>query len=274
MLLSNSFKTSLVFAIILNSSSANAQTYLLGDLAPRGVPDGQLNAADNLLLQRMVLGEISPTTNERFLGDIAPLGSPDGVLNVGDIVVQQRAILGLINLGAINTNTLKVVGKWLGGCKEIYPGEYQQEELKVTYTNFSHSFYNSVLPNCSNPWLAVVKQYTYEIDDSIDVEFSGIELDLNLTEVFVSVNSTDVSTALNLACNRDDIILDTLVPSSAVICSGGVQYPAAGVNHYELIKKSGDILYLGDKRDVVNETNRVSDISLERGFTKFASGEE
>ena len=79
-----------------------AETFQLGDVAPRGSPDGQLNAADSLLLQRMVMGDIAPTNDEVLLGDVAPLNNVDGVLNAGDMVVHQRALLGLLDLGAIN----------------------------------------------------------------------------------------------------------------------------------------------------------------------------
>ena len=91
----------LLFAVV--SINAFSETFQLGDLAPRGNPDGELNAADALILQRIILGEIVPTSNESLIGDVAPLGNPDGTLNAGDLVVQQRAILGLINLG--NTST-------------------------------------------------------------------------------------------------------------------------------------------------------------------------
>lgn len=69
-----------------------------GDLVPRGSPDGQLNAGDMLVLQRLVLGTDTPTTYEKLVGDVAPLNNPDGQLNAGDLVVLQRAIMGAITL--------------------------------------------------------------------------------------------------------------------------------------------------------------------------------
>ncbi|MFK5948419.1 MAG: right-handed parallel beta-helix repeat-containing protein [Methylococcales bacterium] len=84
-----------------------AETFQLGDLAPRGAPDGLLNAADSLLLQRMVLGDVVPTNDEVKLGDVAPLGNVDGVLNTGDLVVQLRAVLGEIALGTIDISSLQ-----------------------------------------------------------------------------------------------------------------------------------------------------------------------
>ena len=69
-----------------------------GDLAPKGNPDGQLNVADFLVLQRIVLGLETPNSYEQLVGDVAPLNAPDGQLNAGDLVVLQRAVMGNITL--------------------------------------------------------------------------------------------------------------------------------------------------------------------------------
>jgi len=98
-------KITFAFLVAILSTRAISETLQLGDLAPRGAPDGQLNAADSLLLQRMILGDIVPTNDEMLLGNVAPLGNVDGVLNAGDLVVQQRAVLGQITLGTIETDT-------------------------------------------------------------------------------------------------------------------------------------------------------------------------
>ncbi len=58
-----------------------------GDLAPLGAPDGVINAADYLIAQRIVLGEITATSLEFSHGDLHPLGSPDGVIDVSDLVL-------------------------------------------------------------------------------------------------------------------------------------------------------------------------------------------
>lgn len=75
-----------------------------GDLAPRGNPDGVVNSADVMVLQRILFGEISPTADERLVADVAPLGTPDGALNAGDLVVPQRAALGLTTLPPLADN--------------------------------------------------------------------------------------------------------------------------------------------------------------------------
>ena len=92
----------LLFMISVLSVSAIPETFQLGDLAPRGAPDGELNAADSLVLERILLGDIFPTEDELLIGDVAPLGVPNGQLNIGDLAVQQRAILGLISLGTVS----------------------------------------------------------------------------------------------------------------------------------------------------------------------------
>jgi hypothetical protein len=76
----------------------HAQIAIAGDLAPRGNPDGRLTMADVIVLERMVLGEITPTEEELLIGDVAPLGGPDGVLDMADVLVLQRAVFGEISL--------------------------------------------------------------------------------------------------------------------------------------------------------------------------------
>ena len=58
-----------------------------GDIAPLGAPDGLVNAADFLLAQRIVLGELSVTSLELAHGDLYPAGSPDGVIDVSDLIL-------------------------------------------------------------------------------------------------------------------------------------------------------------------------------------------
>lgn len=93
--------TAALFSSLLTHSSASAGQFIAGDLAPRGSPDGQIDAADLLLLQRMIINAIGPTPLERLVGDVAPLGNPDGELNAGDMVVLLRAVTGQIVLPPI-----------------------------------------------------------------------------------------------------------------------------------------------------------------------------
>ena len=66
--------------------------YADGDIAPLGSPDGLVNAADYLVAQRIVLGEISPSPLELAHGDLYPVGMPDGVIDVSDLIL----LLGIV----------------------------------------------------------------------------------------------------------------------------------------------------------------------------------
>ena len=59
-----------------------------GDLAPHGVPDGQVNLADLLILMRFVEGLDIPTAREQTLGDM----NADGVLDVRDVLLLRRKL--------------------------------------------------------------------------------------------------------------------------------------------------------------------------------------
>ncbi len=61
----------------------------LGDLAPRGNPDGALNAGDLVVLSRIIFDQVTPTTLESLMADI----NQDGVLNVVDFMLLQKAIM-------------------------------------------------------------------------------------------------------------------------------------------------------------------------------------
>jgi len=58
-----------------------------GDLAPLGNPDGVVNAADYLVAQRIVLGQLTATPLELAHGDLYPVGAPDGVIDMSDLLL-------------------------------------------------------------------------------------------------------------------------------------------------------------------------------------------
>ena len=60
----------LIFLFISNHTSY-AATHPAGDLAPYGAPDGQLNAADVLILQRFVNNNLTTTDDELLIGDVS-----------------------------------------------------------------------------------------------------------------------------------------------------------------------------------------------------------
>ena len=60
-----------------------------GDLAPVGRPDGNLNAADMLIMLRIVTEQLTPGPVELLHGDLYP----DGMLNIQDLLLQQQLVL-------------------------------------------------------------------------------------------------------------------------------------------------------------------------------------
>lgn len=91
------FVTFSVCLFTLKTQSAHATT-IVGDVAPYGATDGQVNLGDLVILKRFVLGELTPTADELLAADVAPLGAPDTLLNAADIAVLTRAIMGEITL--------------------------------------------------------------------------------------------------------------------------------------------------------------------------------
>lgn len=67
--------------------------YADGDLAPRGVPDGQLNAGDLLIMHELVLEAKSPSIDELAHGDLYPPGAPDGIINLSDLLLLQQLVM-------------------------------------------------------------------------------------------------------------------------------------------------------------------------------------
>lgn len=57
-----------------------------GDLAPLGNPDGIVNAADLIIMTRLVLGTLTATPLELEHGDLYPEGAPDGIINTSDMI--------------------------------------------------------------------------------------------------------------------------------------------------------------------------------------------
>jgi CxxC motif-containing protein (DUF1111 family)/predicted lipoprotein with Yx(FWY)xxD motif len=76
--------------------------YADGDLAPLGAPDGRINSADYLILNRIVLNLVTATELELSHGDVYPVGAPDGVLNIQDMLLIQKQVLGLGDIQGAN----------------------------------------------------------------------------------------------------------------------------------------------------------------------------
>jgi subtilisin family serine protease len=63
-----------------------------GDVAPLGNPDGKIDIADYLVLQRIVLGRLAPTAQEMEHGDLYPAWAPDGVLDIRDLLLLLKTV--------------------------------------------------------------------------------------------------------------------------------------------------------------------------------------
>lgn len=74
--------------LLLNNSQA-----VLGDVAPLPTPDGLLNAADIMIMVRIVLGNLTPTAEQLINGDLYPASPPDGVINIQDLILLQEMVL-------------------------------------------------------------------------------------------------------------------------------------------------------------------------------------
>lgn len=59
--------------------------------------DGMVNAADVALVERIVLGLMTPTQAQKQQADVAPFGYPDGIIDAGDVAWIRRKALGLEN---------------------------------------------------------------------------------------------------------------------------------------------------------------------------------
>lgn len=61
--------------------------YSDGDMAPWGAPNGVIDAADCMILQRIVLGDVQASVQQLAHGDLYPAGAPDGVIDMSDLII-------------------------------------------------------------------------------------------------------------------------------------------------------------------------------------------
>ncbi|MGB5177838.1 MAG: hypothetical protein WBP44_03805, partial [Gammaproteobacteria bacterium] len=73
----------------VNNWSTNPLASNRGDVGPRLAPDNMLNASDLVVLTRLVTGIITPVFPEDILGDI----NDDSQINAADLLLLQQLIL-------------------------------------------------------------------------------------------------------------------------------------------------------------------------------------
>jgi len=66
---------------------------VMGDVAPVSATDCEVNAADLLVMTRIVLGLISPSAHQLTNGDLYPPGSPDGVIDIRDLILLTQMLI-------------------------------------------------------------------------------------------------------------------------------------------------------------------------------------
>ncbi|MGI9341668.1 MAG: family 16 glycosylhydrolase [Gammaproteobacteria bacterium] len=89
----------LLYAVLLLFAASTqvaraAPIYADGDVGPLGAPDGLINTADQLVVNRILSGEVTATELEYSHADVYPVGAPDGVLNVQDLLLLQQQAVG------------------------------------------------------------------------------------------------------------------------------------------------------------------------------------
>lgn len=89
-----SFLVLALFCCNFSQLQAAPIIYADGDVAPLGAPDQLINAADFLLVNRIVIDDFTPTELDLSHADVYPTGAPDGVVNVQDMLLIQKIVLG------------------------------------------------------------------------------------------------------------------------------------------------------------------------------------
>ena len=71
----------------------NRTCSVMGDVAPVSATDCEVNAADLLVMTRIVLGLITPSAKQLINGDLYPPGSPDGVIDIRDLILLTQILI-------------------------------------------------------------------------------------------------------------------------------------------------------------------------------------
>ncbi len=173
-----------------------------GDIAPLGNPDGELNQADLILMERHILGIDLLLPHEQDEVDIAPLGSPDGVVTLADYILLQRIVLGEAefpqpaapvldapSVSTTNDNPFTITGGNVvaGALVDIYVNDVLATSLQAVGTTFSAAV---PLLDGSNDIYAIAVDDGIASDASniISVEYQNV-LPRDLTDSVISVDT-------------------------------------------------------------------------------------
>jgi hypothetical protein len=199
-----------------------------GDLAPRGTPDGQVNAADLLIMQRIVLNLITPTTPDFERGDLYPPGAPDGLLNLSDMlillqIIQQTSVPVAVDDAAstvedtmmdtsnVLTNDTLVDNAVISHFDAISANSADENVLYIGGGIFGYS---------PPPGFIGIDSFTYTLTD--------IQNESDTATVTITVNPVnDLPVAVNDAVSLDE---DTVLNGNVLLDNGALGDEPTSVN--------------------------------------------
>lgn len=232
---------------ILVTGIARATSGSAGDLAPLNNPDGTLNVADALILQRFITGDLTPTQTQLVIGDVAPLGNPDGVLNVGDLVVLMRAISGEIMLpplvddtppSPVNTALVSVADPGTGVV--TVTGELGSVEAYATVvlTNYETGVSVTTVADADGAFSVDLTADTGEVFGIVVMDSSG-NRSISASKSVGNMLSVDIVTPIDAATINDDNVVVTgnytgpaesgVTVNGVVACMSGNTFIASNV---------------------------------------------
>ncbi|MBU3917816.1 hypothetical protein KKA14_20005 [bacterium] len=177
-------------------------------------------------------------------------------------------------------DNVTIDGNWVSPCQYLGGGEYQQEVLvfKNTKTS-SHSkkqrwkrgknsiletlYLNSKKTDCSDPWIKITSSYTFPLD----LMWKNGELDLTHTKTEIKPYSDEAVKTLNKKCSKIKFHTGKEVTVDNRRCSGFVPFHEKKKVYYTIIKIEADKITLGKEKDVIEESNRPTQLAS-YGFTR------
>ncbi|MDH5648496.1 MAG: right-handed parallel beta-helix repeat-containing protein [Gammaproteobacteria bacterium] len=200
-----------------------AVTYVAGDIAPYGAPDGVLNAGDLVVLMRFATGDLTPTAQELLVADVAPLGAPDGILNAADVLILQRALIGAIPplpdiVVGPDAPVLDVVTSPTNFNPQLITGSAAPGDTVTLYVN--GTLQNTVTANASDGSFS----FSAVLDDGINTLYTTA---VQAGEVSVPSNTLSVEYINNIPRNQ----AGTVIATDTVWTAGNTPTPYTIASH-------------------------------------------